>query len=302
MQPAASGERSIAGSKPERRASASEPTPPRQIAPRAHRSPPSLRTHCKPRVPQRKSVCARLLHACMREVKRMEILPRARLRTSRAPMALVRSKDKLPSGRPKRSRSCSSCHSYGRQLRWRRGVREQASRGCPSARGCIALAPAPRRTPSCPNSRPQLMALAGGARIPPGQDAQLREHGQHRERGAHLFPSGASETLARTERPAQQQRPASHAGCETKHMARGRATGNLRPASMKPGSNPESVRHARYTAADAAQGKAGCTSRGQGCRRAAHAVKRRSQECPRACRGVRGPLLRILHSRGRVRL
>ena len=170
-QPASSGERSTAGSKPERRASASEPTPPRQIAPRAHRSPPNLRTHCKPRVPQRKSVCARLLHASMREAERMEILPRARLRTSRAcsaPMALVRSKDQLPSGRPKRSRSCSSCHSYGRQLRWRRGVREQASRGCPSARSCIALTPAPRRTPPCSSSRPQLMALAGGACIPPG--------------------------------------------------------------------------------------------------------------------------------------
>ena len=47
-------------------------------------------------------------------------------------------------------------------------MREQASRGCPSARGCIALAPAPRRTPPCPSSRPQLMALAGSARMPPG--------------------------------------------------------------------------------------------------------------------------------------
>ena len=112
---------------------------------RARRSPPTLRTHRKPREPQRKSVCARLLHASMREAERMDILPRARLRTSRAcsaPMALVRSKDQLPSGRPKRSRSCSSCHSYGRQLRWRRSVREQASRGCPSTRNSILLVPA----------------------------------------------------------------------------------------------------------------------------------------------------------------
>ena len=84
-------------------------------------------------------------HPCAKQSERMDILPRARLRTSRAcsaPMALVRSKDQLPSGRPKRSRLCSGSHSYGRRLRWRRSVREQASRGCPSTRNSILLVPA----------------------------------------------------------------------------------------------------------------------------------------------------------------
>ena len=133
-QPAAQGVRSA---RRPRRAAAADSAESAQI-------PPNLRTHCKPRVPQRASArvystrpCAKqsewtfcLEHAC-------ELLGRA-LRRWRS----FRSKDQLPSGRPKRSRSCSSCHSYGRQLRWRRGVREQASRGCPSTRNSILLVPA----------------------------------------------------------------------------------------------------------------------------------------------------------------
>ena len=152
---------------------------------RARRSPPTLRTHRKPREPQ-KNVCARLIHASMREAERLEILPRARLRNSRAcsaPMARVRSKGQLPSGRPKDRAHARVAFRMCGSLSGGKGVREQASRGCPSARGCIALDPARRRIPPCPNSRPQLMALAGGACIPPGY-AQIggSQHVQSRAR------------------------------------------------------------------------------------------------------------------------